>query len=271
MIFTCRPVLFGILILSAFSVAPALAQERVYQLQVHPVFPPDQAEMVFRPLLSYLTAATGHSFELKTSRDFHRHWLDLRRGAQPDFVLEDAHLIAFRMKRDNYLPLVRAGAPTTFSLLTNRPERDLELADFVGLPVSTLPAPSLGHLVLASWFQNPMQQPVIQSAATSWLEAVEIVFAREAEAAIVPNNLASRYVNLGEVAVSSEFPHMSIAASANLDLNVASSVQIALIALNDDPDFFAVLHELDIERFVPADPAEYAGLERWLDPIYSGD
>jgi hypothetical protein len=78
-------------------VTPASAQERAYQLQVHPVFPPDQAELVFRPLVDYLSSATGHSFELQTSRDFHRHWLDLRRGGQPDLILEDAHLIALRI------------------------------------------------------------------------------------------------------------------------------------------------------------------------------
>jgi hypothetical protein len=269
MTFLCRSLTRAALLLLVLWSAAAVGQNRTFQFQVHPVFPPDQAQLVFTPLLDYLTAATGFTFELQTSRDFHRHWLDLRRGSAPDFVLDDAHLIALRMQRDNFIALVRASAPVTFSLLTNRPERDLELDDFVGLPVSSLPAPSLGHLVVASWFPNPMQQPVIQSAATSWREAVEIVFAMEAEAAIVPNNLASRYVNLSEIAVSSEFPHMSIAASPDLEQAVVDEVRNALIALHDDPDFFAVLHELDIERFVPASPDEYAGLESWLDPIYS--
>lgn len=266
-----RPWLAITLLLGITGNLTAQAQTRSYQLQVHPVYPPDQAELVFQPLLDYLAAATGYSFELVTTRDFHRHWLDLRRGNQPDLILDDAHLIALRIQRDAYQPLVRASTPATFSLLTNRPERELELTDFVGLPVSTLPSPSLGHMVLASWFDNPMQQPIIQSTATSWLEAVEIVFAMETEAAIVPHNLAARYVNLGTVAVSSEFPHMNIAASPDLDPVIAVEIQDALLGLHDNPDFFAVLHELDIERFVPAAAEEYEGLERWLDPIHGGN
>jgi len=260
-----------ILLLGMMSSFNTQAQNRSYQLQVHPIYPPDQAELVFQPLLDYLQAATGYSFELVTTRDFHRHWLDIRRGNRPDLILEDAHLIALRIQRDDYQPLVRASTPATFSLLTNRPERDLDLVDFVGLPVSTLPSPSLGHMVLANWFDNPMQQPMIQSTATSWLEAVEIVFAMEAEAAIVPHNLAARYVNLGTVAISSEFPHMNIAGSPDLDPVAAVAIQDALIALHDNPDFFAVLNELDIDQFVPATPAEYEDLERWLDPIYGGN
>lgn len=266
-----RPWLATLLLLGIATSFPASAQTRSYQLQVHPVFPPEQAELVFQPLLDYLASATGYSYDLVTTRDFHRHWLDLRRGNKPDLILEDAHLIALRIQRDGYQPLVRASTPATFSLLTNRPERELGLVDFVGLPVSTLPSPSLGHMVLARWFDNPMQQPIIQSTATSWLEAVEILFAMEAEAAIVPHNLAARYVNLGEVAVSGEFPNMNIAGSPDLDPVVAVEIQDALLDLHNNPDFFAVLHELDIDQFVPASASEYEGLERWLDPVYGGN
>ncbi len=265
------PWLAAIFVLGVAGCNTAHAQPRTIDLQVQPVYPPDQAALVFQPLLDYLTAATGHSFELVTTRDFHRHWLDLRRGNQPDLILEDAHLIALRIERDGYQPLVRASTPTTFSLLTNRPERELALVDFVGLPVSTLPSPSLGHMVLARWFDNPMQQPMIQSTATSWLEAVEIVFALEAEAAIVPHTLAARYVNLGEVAVSREFPFMNIAGSPDLDPVVAVEIQDALLELHNSPDFFAVLNELDIDRFVPASATEYEGLESWLDPVFGGN
>ncbi|MFW5815370.1 MAG: phosphate/phosphite/phosphonate ABC transporter substrate-binding protein [Wenzhouxiangella sp.] len=254
--------------LSALASSPVRAQNHV--LQVHPTFPPQQAELVYQPLLDYLNATTGHQFELQTARDFHRYWVDIRRGQQPDLVLEDAHLIALRIERDGFRPLARASTPTTFSLLTTRPESDLDLADFVGLSVSSLPAPSLGHLVLADWYPNPMQQPLIQSSASSWLDAVEIVFAMEADAAIVPHNLVARYVNMTAVATSSEFPHMTIAASPDLADSVAEAVRSALIELHEDPDYFGALHELDIERFVPASADEYAGLERWLDRLYGG-
>lgn len=256
---------------SAFwGLLPASLQAQTHVLQVHPTFTPEQAELVYQPLVDYLNEATEYRFELATARDFHRHWLDIRRGEQPDLVLEDAHLIALRVERDGYRPLARASTPATFSLLTTLPDSELELEDFIGLRVSSLPAPSLGHLVLASWFPNPMQQPLIQSSATSWLDAVEIVFAMEADAAIVPHNLVARYVNMTEVATSTEFPHMSIAASPALANEVADAVLEALVALHSDPDHFGALHELDIERFVPASVDEYLGLERWLDRVYGG-
>ena len=269
MMFALRflPVLFCLFLI--LGVPSTAAKAQTYVLQAHPVFTAEQSAAVFQPLADYLSESTGYRFELQTPRDFHRHWLDIRRGGLPDLVVEDAHLIALRMNRYGYEPLVRAEQPATFSLMTTLPGTDLKLADFIARPVTTLPAPSLGHLVLASWYPNPMQQPRIQSTARSWLDAVESVFSMEADAAIVPHNLVSRYVNMTEVVVSTEFPHLSVAASPRLDKEVREAVRRALLELHEDPDQFGVLHELDIERFVIASGDEYLGLENWLDWVYS--
>ncbi len=256
--------------------APALAraaepapEPRTYRIQPHPIFIPDQAESVYRPLVDYLNAVTPHTFELQIARDFHRFWLDIRRGGQPDLVLEDAHLIAMRINRYGYTPLVRAAEPGTFSLLTSGMNMDAELADFIGRPVSSMPAPSLGYLILASWYDNPMQQPIIQSNASSWLDAVEIVFSMEAEAAIVPHNLVARYVNMEVVRTSEPFPHAGIAASPDVPAAVQRDVIAALTVLHEDPEHFGALHELDIDEFVPASSDEFEGLDSWLEQVFT--
>lgn len=257
-------------LLAAGAPLPAPAQApATYTLQVHPIFTPAQAEPVYQPLVDFLNSTTDYRFELQTTRDFHTYWLDIRRGRRPDLVLEDAHLIALRMQQQGFVPLVRADEPATFSLLTMDPGAD-GLEDFIGRRVSSMPAPSLGYLVLASWFTNPMQQPVLESSAASWLDAVEIVFDGEADAAIVPHNLVRRYVNLSSIVTSAEFPHLTIAASPDLPESVRAAVTRALLELDAQPEYFAVLHELDIEAFVPANPDEYLGLESWLDQVFTG-
>ena len=240
-----------------------------FNLLVHPIFTPEQAELVYLPLIAYLNEVTPHHFQLQTARDFHRYWAEIRRGVTPDLVLEDAHLTALRMRDFDYVPLVKAEEPTTYSLLTSGMNMDADLVDFVGRPVSSMPAPSLGYLVLTSWYDNPMQQPVIQSNASSWLDAVEIVFSMEADAAIVPHNLVARYVNMENVRTSEEFPHSTISASPDVPEQVREDIVSALAVLHDDPEHFSALHELDIDRFIPADPIEYEGLERWLQQVFT--
>jgi len=243
--------------------------DRIFTLQPHPIFNPDQARLVYEPLITYLNSATAYRFELLAPRDFHRYWIDIRRGVTPDLVLEDAHLTALRIDRYDYSPLVKAEQPATFSLLTSSMNADSELTDFIGQPISSMPSPSLGYLVLTSWYGNPMQQPVIQSNATSWLDAIEIVFAMEAEAAMAPHNLVSRYVNMVVLRTSEEFPHATISASPDVPQPVRRAVIDALTVLHEDPEHFGALHELDIDAFVPASFGEYDGLESWLDQVFT--
>jgi hypothetical protein len=241
--------------------------DRVYSFMVHPIYTPDQAEQVYRPLVDFLNARTPFQFELQTSRDFHRYWLELRRGQTPDLVLEDAHLTALRISRNGYTPLVKASEPATFSLLSS--DFDVALSDFVARPISSMPAPSLGYLVLTSWFDNPMQQPIIQSNASSWLDAVEIVFSMEADAAIVPHNLVARYPNLEVVHTSDAFPHATISANREVPPEVQQAIQQALVQLHEDDEYFPALHELDIESFVPATAEEFQGIDRWLEQFFT--
>lgn len=253
----------------------ATAQEAVpesaetFVFQGHPIFPPGTAELVYRPLVDYLNDTLPYRFDLELSPDYHRYWLSARRGRNPHLVLEEPHLTAYRMEQYGYTPLVRAQAPLTYSLLTSMANAESSARDFLGRRVSTMPAPSLGYLILTSWFENPMQQPIILSNAASWLDAVEIVFSQEADAAIVPNNLVSRYVNMANVLTSQEFPGVTIAASPEVPADIQAEIQAALIALHEDEEHFAALNELDISQFIAAQRDQYDGLEEWLKLVYS--
>ncbi|WP_376691010.1 phosphate/phosphite/phosphonate ABC transporter substrate-binding protein [Wenzhouxiangella sp. EGI_FJ10409] len=241
----------------------------IFTFQAHPIFPPRTAELVYRPLVDYLNDALPYRFELKLAPDYHRYWLSTRRGENPHLVLEEPHLTAYRMNQYDFTPLVRAVEPITYSLLTSMNNTESSVQDFIGRRVSTMPAPSLGYLVLASWFDNPMQQPLIQSNAASWLDAVEIVFSQEADAAIVPHNLVSRYVNMANVLTSQEFPGVTIAASAEVPIDIQEEIRAALLRLHEDDEHFAALNELDIDQFVEARPSQYEDLDEWLSLVYS--
>lgn len=237
------------------------------QLLAHPVYPPEQTRLVFQPLVDYLNEATGLQIELVVERNYHRYWINARNGDAPALILEDAHMISWRMNNFDYQPLVTAGEPMTFSLLATGMEGE-SLNDFYGQPISTLPSPSLGFLVLTRWYSNPLQQPQIQSTATSWLDAVEMVFSAEAAAAMAPRPLAERYPNLIAVETSPEFPGLTLSASPDVPEDVRQKLIDAMIVLHANDEHHAALFEIDVDRFVPADPADYLGLDDWFRGIF---
>lgn len=260
-------VLSVILAITIFTAQSSSAEN--LKFAVEPTYTEELARDVYAPLLDYLNKATGHTFELVTSRNYHFYWSDLRSRSDIDLSFEEAHFVDYRTQHFGYQPLVKSAESTSYTLLTMDPlEGDDPLRGLVARRVVCMPAPNLGFAMLLELYPNPMQQPDVRSAASSWRNTVEIVFAGEADAAMVPTWLQNLYPNLYPVHQTREFPGMAISASPRLDPAIAQAIKDALLQLLDDPDMFGVLGDLGVSEFIEANAEEYAGSEAMLKPFY---
>ncbi|MBC7655547.1 MAG: PhnD/SsuA/transferrin family substrate-binding protein [Frankiaceae bacterium] len=244
------------------------AQAADFTVTVEPNYPPAQAQDVYRPLLAYLSKATGHRFILKTAGNYHVYWRDMRGGAATDFAFEEAHFTDYRVNRQRFTPLVRVVDPTKFTLLVDSANANAGANGLIGRRIASMSAPSLGYLLLGELYKNPIAQPEIQSVAASWKDGVEMVFAGETEAAMVPGYIAQTYPNLVPVATSRDFIGRAFSASPKVPMDVRKKVADALLRLHKDKTLFDVLSELGATQFVPANAADYAGSERLLRGVF---
>ena len=239
-----------------------------YTVTVEPNYPPAQAQAVYKPLLAYLSKATGQRFILQTSGNYHVYWRDLRGAAPTDFAFEEAHFTDYRINRQRFIPLARVVDPTKFVLLVDSSKAAEGANGLIGRRVASMSAPSLGYLLLGELYKNPIAQPEIQSAAASWKDGVEMVFADETDAAMVPGYIASTYPNLVSVATSRDFVGRAFSASPKVPADLRKKVTDALLRLHKDPALFDVISELGATQFVPATAADYAGNERLLRGVF---
>lgn len=248
--------------------AGAQASAAEYILAVEPNYPPAQAQQVYQPLLQYLAASTGHTFKLKTSANYHVYWRDLRAGARADFAFEEAHFTDYRANRLGFTPLVRVAEGTRFSLLADASVAEGGLQGLIGNRVVSMPAPSMGYLLLTELYKNPIAEPQVLSEATNWKDGVDMIFAGESEGAMVPNYIAQLYPNLVAITESREFTGRALSAAGNVPQDVREAVAQAMLKLHEDPEQFEVLSELGATQFVAASAAEYAGAERLLRGVF---
>lgn len=253
-------------VLSLLFAGSAFAAD--YTVTVEPNYPPAQAQAVYKPLLAYLSKATGHRFVLKPSANYHVYWRDIRGGAQTDFAFEEAHLTDYRINRQRFIPLVRVVDPTKFILLVDSSNAEGGANGLIGRRIASMSAPSLGYLLLGELYKNPIAQPEIQSVAASWKDGVEMVFAQETDGAMVPGYIATTYPNLVSVATSRDFVGRAFSASPKVPPDVRTKVANALLALHKNPALFEVISELGATQFVPATAADYAGNERLLRGVF---
>jgi hypothetical protein len=239
-----------------------------FTVSVEPNYPPAQAQDVYRPLLAYLSKATGHRFILKTSGNYHVFWRDLRGGTPTDFAFEEAHFTDYRVNHQRFTPLVRVTDPTKFVLLVDASNAGGGSNGLIGRRIASMSAPSLGYLLLGELYKNPIAQPEIQSVAASWKDGVEMVFSSETDAAMVPGYIAQTYPNLVPVATSRDFIGRALSASPRVPVDVRKKVADAMLRLHKDPALFDVINELGATQFVPASAADYAGNERLLRGVF---
>jgi ABC-type phosphate/phosphonate transport system substrate-binding protein len=238
------------------------------KLMVEPFYTPERAAEVYQPLIAYLNSATGHRIELVTSRNYHFFWRDVRRDVAVDLMLAEPPITDFRVRRFQAEPLVRTAERTSYTLLASDEIENPTLDSLVGRSIVTMPSPSLGFALLLEFYPNPVAQPNMLSSASSWRDGIEIVFAGEADATIVPTWLKDQYPNLVPVRTSREFPGIALSASASLDPAIRQSITDALLKLHEDPSVYEVLNELGITRFEATSAAEYAGAEQMLREFY---
>ena len=257
-----------ILVPLALLAFAGLARAADFTVTVEPNYPPAQAQDVYRPLLAYLSKATGHRFILKTSGNYHVYWRDLRSATPTDFAFEEAHFTDYRVNHQRFTPLVRVTDPTKFTLLVDASNADGGSNGLIGRRIASMSAPSLGYLLLGELYKNPIAQPEIQSVAASWKDGVEMVFNSETDAAMVPGYIAQTYPNLVPVATSRDFIGRAFSASPRVPMDVRKKVADALLRLHKDQSLYDVINELGATQFVPTSAAEYAGNERLLRGVF---
>jgi ABC-type phosphate/phosphonate transport system substrate-binding protein len=253
-------------IFSVFAAGAAHAAD--YTVSVEPNYPAGQAQQVYKPLLDYLSRATGEHFVLRTSGNYHVFWRDLRAGTPVDFAFEEAHFTDYRVNHQRFTPLARVADPTKYVLLVDGANQAAGDNGLIGRRIASMSAPSLGYLLLGELYKNPIAQPEIQSAAASWKDGVEMVFAGETDGAMVPGYIAQTYPNLTSVATSRDFVGRGFSASPRVPAVLRKKVADALLRLNSDKSLFDVLSEIGATQFVPAGAGDYAGNERLLRGVF---
>ncbi|MCB1598980.1 MAG: PhnD/SsuA/transferrin family substrate-binding protein [Lysobacterales bacterium] len=239
-----------------------------YNFAVEPTYTPERAREVYEPLVDYLSKATGEQFKLVVARNYAFYWNDMRNRKDLHFVFDEAHFTDFRIQRFGYEPLAKSSIPTSYSLLSQDDVGEGNVQAFVARRLVTMPAPNLGFALMLEYFPNPMQQPDLRSLATSWRDTVEIVFAGEADAALVPSWLRDLYPNLIPIVTTREFPGPAVSASADVPDDLKAKVKEALLVLHEDAALYEVLSEIGMQQFVEASKEEYKGSEQMLKNFY---
>lgn len=252
------------LMLSPLFISNSFAMQ--YNFIVQPVHSPEKMKAIYQPLVDYLNAETGHTFNVVTSISFISYWEKMRKG-KFDLILDAAHFTDYRINRMNYTVLAKLPNTESFSIITNENEKISDYKKLIGKKLITLPSPSLSAVHLANMFPNPARQPNITNT-NSIESAIKAVQKGQYFAALVPTSMLAKAKNINTVNTTIATPRMAISASPKIAKDLQKKIQQALIKASSTPRGQSMLTSIKALEFKEANAATYKGYEKLLAGVW---
>lgn len=252
--------------------------ENLYRFAVHPLHNPKKLTQAYTPLIDYLSSQIPDAqFELEASRDYQAYEQKIR-AREPALLLPNPWQALEAMKQ-GYRVIAMAGDLEDFRgiILVRRDSPIREPADLKDRAVSYPSPTALAAAIMPQWFLHSHGVDVMRDLDNRYVGSQE-------------SSIMNVY--LGEVAAGATWPppwrlfqqeHPREAAELRVIwetpplLNnavmvrddvpeaVVSDLRQLLLALHESEAGRAILREMQIARFHPADDAVYAAVRRFVE------
>lgn len=227
---------------------------------------PQQAERAYRPVVNYLSAATGQRIRLETSVNALTHWqLMLRENYE--LVLDGPAFTAYRAAKMDYSVIGKIPDVLSFTLVAHADMMLFEPTELIGRTIATQPSPSLGALHLANLYTNPMRQPDFMQVDTH-ASAGQAVEDGRAAGAMLPSPMVAAFANVVPVFTSEQAPAPGFSVSPQVSAEIRERLRQALLDAPNSEAGRAMLEVLNIPYFEPANNQDYLGLETMLEGMW---
>ncbi len=238
-----------------------------YRLGIAPVLDHKDTWKTYQPLVKYLSRKAEIDLALIPSLNFIGYWSQMRKPDSYDFILDGAHLAAYRIKKMDHRLLGKVSGVLSFTLISRPDDLILNPEELVHRKVAVLPSPNLGGLQVFNLFPHPARQPLMVEVKNA-MDALEAVRDKRADAAYVPTPILSRYPEATVIVSSEPLPNMTMTASPRVPLEVGRAVARALLEAGESEEGRAMLAATHISGFEAANPGEYVGLEQLLKGMW---
>lgn len=253
--------------LCALLMVTSTAMAEVYRLGIAPVLDLKQTRATYTALAEYMSRAAKVKIELVPSRNFIGYWNTMRNPDSFDFILDGAHLAAYRMQRMDHSLVAAIDGVLSFTLISRADDLVIEPEELINRKVAILASPNLGGLGIYDLFSNPARQPMMVEVKNA-VDALEAVRDGRADAAYVPTPILSRFPEASVIVSSEQMPNMTMTASSRVPAEVLDAVRTALIQASSTDEGKTMLETINAVGFVKADEMKYVGLDDLLKGMW---
>lgn len=258
----------GVAVLSVCLSFPLVVHStEKYRLGIAPVLDYEDTIKTYQPMVDYLSQKAEIELELLPARNYIGYWIQMRKPDAYDFILDGAHLAAYRVKKMTHKLVAKVSGVLSFTLISRPDDLILDPEELVNRKVAVLASPNLGGLQAYNLFKHPARQPKMVEVKNA-MDALDAVRSGKADAAYVPTPILSHYPEATVITSSEQMPNMTLTASPRVPPDIEQAVARALIEADQSQEGRAMLTAVGLAGFESAQKAEYAGLENLLEGMW---
>lgn len=223
----------------------------------------------YQPIATYLSLVTGKRFVYQYSDNWLTYSKNMAGGAY-DVLFDGPAGNGWRVERMDHVPLVKLPSDIVYVVITRADTPIVQLKQLAGRRVCAVAAPDVGALTLMSQFDNPARQPVI-AEAKDWRDAYKGLLEGRCVGGVVPQSTLG-VIDRGTVRIiyqHKSLPNQAFSAGPRLSPELKDKIRDALLAAPGKEATAKLRAAHGGGDFVPATPADYAGLGKLLkDSLY---
>jgi len=181
----------------------------------------EAGEKVYGPLAKHLTALLNEKVSYQHPGNWRKYKKEMQKGSY-DIVFDGPHFAAWRLEKQQALPVVKLPGKLTFVLVTRKELKITDKKQLVGRKVCSLPSPNLGAMTVYSMYPNQMSQPKFTFVKGGMAKVADHVNKGKCDAAILRKGYFSKKMsqamrdNLKVVAVSQAYVNQGVTLNARI-------------------------------------------------------
>lgn len=256
-----------LLVIPVFLSLAAISEAATYTLAIEPSDSPSRLQQLYRPLADYLSRNTGETFEVQLAPNFLAYWQRVKKGGVYDFIIDSAHMTDYRIKEQQFVPLMRGADNVTYSVVTLKSGANTEPKALVGKNIASLGPPSMPYLLFHKLYPNPLRQPKLVPVDGA-SAAIDELRSGKAVAAVIPTRVAQQTDDVIVIAETEAVPNLALSAAPTVPAHLQARVVEALNNASSDPEIVELLQNLGISEMISVNAADYQGQASLLEGMW---
>lgn len=246
--------------------APGAAADEIV-FSAPPREPLETGTEIYQPIADYLSKALGKKVVYKHPGTWGVYRTKMLDGGY-DIIFDGPHFNSYRAEKLQHNMLVKL--PGDFAFVTIVKQDNDKISNpkqLAGRTVCAHAPPNLGTLTLLNQFDNPARQPVILST-DGWKNIYDGVATGKCVGGVVPAGQLKKFDPAGAtvkvIFKEKSMPNQTFSAGPRLSAAEQARIAAAMVAPEAAGPTEKLLKAHSVEKLVPANNQEYAGLAEFL-------